>query len=224
MTLPIYPGRQLLPGLTYNSTWTPAFFNMPTATAASGADIDLAIAQYPLHDFELAYQFLRDGLDHWTWRNGEGLEFRTMMGFLLQIGGTAGRFLYKNPDDWRIWRQSVGVGDGATTTFTLTRTFGASGYFGTEPVGQVNLTEPFNAYLNGSAAPLAPSLYSVGTANPVANTITFATAPPPGQNIAVDMAYWYYCKLAKSNNTAKKFMDSLWSMDKVQIHSCRPGA
>jgi hypothetical protein len=224
MPLPIYPGPTLLPGITYGSTWTPDFYNLPTATTASGADIDLAISQYPLHDFELIYEFLRDDITSTIWLDGQGLEFRTMMGFLLQIGGTAGRFLYDNPADDQVTQNVIGVGDGVTTAFTLTRTFGANGYGGTEPVGQVNLGETFNAYLNGSTTPLSSSLYTVSTANPVANTITFTTAPPAGQNIAVDMSYYYYCKLAQNNNTSKKFMSNLWSMDKVQIHSCRPGA
>jgi len=224
MTLPIYPDKSLLPGLTYQSTWSPAFFNLPTATTASGADIDMAIAQYPLHDFDLTYQFLRDGIGHSVWRNGEGLEFRTMMGFLLQAGGTVGRFLYKNPDDHRVWQNVIGTGDGTTTVFTLTRTFGANGYSATEPVGQVNLGEGFNVYLNGAPIPVNPTLYTVDATHPVANTITFTSAPANGYSIAVDMAYFYYCKLAANNNTVKKFMDRLWAMDKVSLHSCRPGA
>jgi len=224
MRLPIYPDKSLLPGITYGSTWTPSFMNLPTATTASGADIDIAIAQYPLHDFELEYEFMRDGIGPGVWRDLEGLEFRTMMGFLLQTAGTVGRFLYRNPADNKVFQNDIGTGDGETTVFVLTRTFGASGYGATEPVGQVDLTRPFNVYLNGSATAADPSLYTVSVANPVANTVTFVTAPAAGQNIAVDMSYFYYCKLGKANESAKKFMDNLWSMDKVTLHSCRPGA
>ena len=224
MTLPIYPDKSLLPGITYGSTWAPSFMNQATATTASGADIDLALAQYPLHDFELTYQYLRDGLGPGVWRDGEGLEFKTMMGFLLQTAGTVGRFLYKNPADHQVWRQTLGTGDGATTVFTLIRTFGANGYGASEPVGQVNQGEAFNVYLNGSATPVNPSLYTVSAANPCANTITFATAPGAGQLIAVDMSYFYYCKLGKANETPKKLMERLWALDKVTLHSCRSGA
>jgi len=224
MTLPVYPDKSLLPGLTYGSLWTPRFYNLPTATTASGADIDLGLAQYPLHDFDLTYRWLCDGIGPEAWRSGQGLEFKTMMGFLLQTGGTAGRFLYKNPDDWRVFRNSIGTGDGTTTAFTITRTFGANGYTGIEPVGRVNTSAGVNVYLNGSATPLDPSLYSISTTTPCANTITFGSAPADGYDISIDMSYFYYCKLAQNNNTAKKFMDRLWSMDKVSLHSCRPGA
>lgn len=221
MTLPVYPGRDLLKGLTYNSKWSPAFFNQ-SATTSIGADLDVGLAQYPLHDFELVYRFLRDGP---RWQDALGaLEFRTMMGFHLVMAGTLGRCLYRNPDDHEVFRQALGTGDGTKTVFTLVRTFGANGYFGTEPIGQVNTAAGVNVYLNGSSVPVDPSLYTISTAVPVANTITFGTAPTAGYAVAIDMQYFYYCKLPENNNTFEKFMDSLWSLGKVALHSCRPGA
>jgi hypothetical protein len=224
MTLPIYPGRDLLPGLTYNAKWSPTFFNAPTAVTATGADIDLGLAQYPLHDFELTYEFLRDGIGWGAGRTLPTLEFRTMMGFHLQIGGALGRFLFHNVDDCQVFQNRIGVGDGIATTFTLTRSFGANGYFGTEPVGQADLTQPFNVYLSGAATPLDARLYTISTANPATNTVTLVTPPASGQAIAVDMAYFYYCKLAQNNNTFEKFMHRIWTLGKVTLHSCRPGA
>lgn len=220
MTLPVYPGRHLLRGLAYSSKWDSTFFTQG-ATAASGADTDVLIAATPLHDFDLTYKFLRDGP---AWGDVlSALEFRTMKGFHLAMAGTAGRFLYKNPDDYQVFRQTLGTGDGTTTTFTLVRTFGANGFFGTEPVGQINTDEPVNVYLDASLSAVLPSLYTISTANPVANTITFATAPTAGQVVSIDMTYFYYCKLAANSNAFEKFMNRLWALGKVQLHSCRAG-
>lgn len=223
MTLPVYPGPELLPGLAFSSKWSPSFINMKTATTASGADIDLGLAQYPLHDFELTYEFLRHGPIGGASTLAQ-LEFRTLMGFHLAIGGTLGRFLYRNPDDCRAWRNRIGTGDGTTTTFTITRTFGANGYFGTEPVGQIDTGSPINVYLDGLSTPLSPSQYSFNTATPCANTITFVAPPGAGQSIELDMSYFYYCKLSDNSNTFEKFMDRLWKLSKVTLHSCRAGA
>ncbi len=222
MMPPIYPDGALIRGLTYSQKWSPRFYNL-TATTATGADIDVGLAQYPLHDFELTYEFLRDGARGSVLAR-ETLEFRTMLGFHLAMGGTLGRFLYRNVDDRRVTQQQIGVGDGATTTFTLIRTLGANGYGASEPVGQVDESEPFNVYLGDSATPVDPSLYTLSTVSPVANTVTFVTAPAAGQSIRVDMSYFYYCKLAKNSNTFEKFMDRLWTLNKVTLHSCRPGA
>jgi hypothetical protein len=221
VTLPVYPDPSLLRGLSYTSRWKPMFFNM-TATTATGADIDVGLSQYPLHDFELNYNFLRDGPD---WRDVLGeQEFKTMMGFFLTIGGTLGRFLYRNPADWKVFQTPIGVGDGTTTTFTLTRRFGANGYYQTEPVGQIDVAAGANFYLNGSSSPVLPTLRTISVANPCANTVTFTTAPPNGQAITADLQYFYYCKMGANDLSFDKFMDRLWMLQKVQLHSCRPGA
>lgn len=219
MALPVYPGKSLLKGLTYSSKWTPRFF-VQTAVAATGAETDVPIAQYPLHDFELTYKFLRDGVG---WNDAlSALEFRTMMGFHLMMQGSAGRCLYQNPDDNQVWRQPLGTGDGSTTAFTLIRTFGANGYTAAEPVGQVDPTT-INVYLGTSTTPVAPALYTINIANPVANTITFVTPPSAGTPVSIDMSYFYYCKLVNDAPQFEKFMNRLWALGKVQLRSLRPG-
>jgi len=222
-TLPVYPGRDLLRGLGYSQKWSPSFFNQ-SATTATGASINVALSQYPLHAFELTYEFLRDGAGPGFGPSPANLEFRTMMGFHLQIGGTVGRFLYRNIDDQQVWQQPIGIGDGITTTFTLIRFFGANGYGASEPIGEVDVDAGLNVYLGGSAIPTLPTLYSISRAIPGANTITFATAPAPGQAITLDMSYFYYCRLADDSNTFEKFMNRLWNLQKVTLQSCRAGA
>lgn len=219
MPLPVYPGAHLLPGLTYSSKWTPTYFNQ-SATSASGAEVDVGIALHPIHAFELTYAFLRDGVG---WGNAlSALEFRTLMGFHQMMGGARGRCLYRNPDDYRVWQNLIGMGDGTTTTFTITRTFGANGYAASEPVGQVDTAAGVNVYLGGSGTPMAPTLYTIDTSAPVANTITFATAPALGTEIRMDMQFYYYCKLPNAG-TFEKFMARIWEIGTVTLRSCRAG-
>lgn len=211
MTLPVYP---TLKGKAPQFKWVPRFYNMATQTAASGADIDLALATYPLHDFELQYNFLRD--------NVSPSEFKTLFGFVLQLAGTPGRFLFSNPDDNAVTGQGIGTGDGSSTVFTLIRSFGAGGFSGIEPVGYVN-SVGLNVYDNGVLKALG-SDYTLQQTTPGAQTITFAAAPLTGHAITADMAYWYYCKFPDNAQEFDKFMNLLWSMQKVIMHSCRPGA
>jgi hypothetical protein len=221
MTLPIYPDRSILKGLGFTTRWAPTFFNMETETTASGADIDIALAQYPLHSFELTYNFLRDAGGARGWGAGANLEFRTLMGFWLQLGGTAGRFLFRNPDDCVVAAQQIAVGDGSTTTFTVIRSFGANGYGGAEAVGQIDTTQPVIVRLGNAVQP--PSTWALNTASPVAQTLSFATAPSAGSPIYMDFAFFYYCKFADNANTFEKFAQRLWALQKVSIKSCRPG-
>jgi hypothetical protein len=216
MTLPVYP---TLKGLTFPVKWTPRFYNMGAQTTASGADIDLALAEYPLHDFELQYEFLRGSA---FTPAPPADEFKTLMGFVLQIAGTPGRFLFSNPVDNAVTGQNIGTGDGATTTFTLVRTFGAGGFAGTEPIGYVN-SVGLNVYDNGVLKTLGTD-YTLDQSTPCAQMVNFTTAPVSGHAITCDMSYWYYCKFPDDAEEFDEFMSNLWSMQKVTIHSCRPGA
>jgi len=219
MTLPIYPDKTLLKGLGFSAAWSPEFLNMATETTASGADIDVALAQYPIHNFELTYNFLRS----WRGPANQSLEFKTLMGFWLQLGGAVGRFLFRNVDDCFVAAQQIGTGDGATTTFgPIARSFGANGFFASEPVGQIDTTQPITVRLGNTIQ--ASSLYSLDTSAPLEQTIAFASAPPGGTPIYMDFSYFYYCKFADNANSFEKFANRLWMLQKVSIKSCRAGA
>jgi hypothetical protein len=219
MTLPIYPDRSVLKGLGFSTKWSPQFFNLKTETTATGADIDLALAQYPLHAFELTYNFLRA----WRAPANQSLEFKTLMGFWLMLGGTAGRFLFKNVDDCAVAAQTIGTGDGATTSFgPIVRTFGGNGFFASEPVGQIDTGGPVTVRLGNIVQPA--TAYTLSTATPLSQTITFAAPPASGVPVTMDFGFFYYCKFADNANTFEKFADRLWLLQKVAIKSCRPGA
>jgi len=207
---PVYP---TLPGLGFSVLWEPQFSNMPTAKSASGAELDLALAANPLHMFTLTYNFLRDRLGN--------LEFKTLMGFFLALNGNVGRFLFKNPDDCSVTQQAIGTTDGVAHTWQLVRTFGDANNSGTEPVGYVDLTQPFNVYFDGILQ--TPDTYTVAQTAPVNQELVFVGTPAAGHVITVDMTYFYYCKFSTANLSFEKFMHQLWSVKKVEIQSNRAG-
>jgi hypothetical protein len=223
MTPIVFP---TLPGLGFSVHWKPQFINAKTATAASGADIDVALADTPLHDFELTFNFLRDGAGWQGGTNGLGpiqsIEWRTLAGFVLQMQGTVGRCLFKWKDDCSVTGQNIGTTDGTTRIWTLVRTLGAGGYGGTEPIGWLDQTQPFNLYLGGVLQ--APSTYALLTSVGAEQQIDFNAAPAAGQTITCDMTYFYYCKLSENAQDFEKFMNQLWKLGKLTLHSCRPGA
>lgn len=213
--LPIYPA---LPGLTFNVKWTPQFAAMPTQVMSNMANIDLALSNIPIHEFELNYDFLRDGV---LWNTGSS-EFKTMMGFFLQIGGPAGRFLFKNPDDFTVAGQAIGTTDGVTSVWTIQRTFGAGGFGGTEPVGFVDTGSTVNVYLDGTLQ--SPSTYDIVTTQPGLQQLKFHSTPATGHAITMDFNYWYYCKFSDGNTTFEKFLDHIWLTSSIKIRTCLAGA
>lgn len=214
--LPLYPE---LAGLTYNTKWMPKFFNQDQVTT-TGAALSLALAQYPLHEFELIYSVLRNNIVNVTYG---GTEFKTMMGFFLQLAGTLGRFRFRNPDDYQVLGQSLGVTDGSTNVFPLYRTFGVTAYSASEPIGVVDPTAAITAvYLNGVV--VNAGAYHFDTSVPLEQTLIMHNTPTANQALTIDMEYFYYCRFPTSNMTFEKFMQYLWELGQVVIESCRPGA
>jgi hypothetical protein len=212
--LPVYPE---LPGLGFSVKWMPNFANMPTDTTATLADIDLGLANAPIHTFELTYDFLRDN----ALQNKGSSEFKTHMGFFLRLGGTRGRFLFRFKDDCRTTNEFIATTDGATNTWTLNRSFGVGENVGVEPVGYIDLNQPVNIYLDGLK--VDKSKYQIVQTLPVNQQIQFFNTPAAGHTITGDYSYFYYCKFNDNTNTWEKFLDKIWLLNKIDIKSCRPG-
>jgi hypothetical protein len=211
--LPVYPSN--LPGLAFNVKWTPQFFNMPSQIASAGASIDLAYADTPLHEFELIYEFLRDNFGQ--------TEFKTMMGFFLKLGGTVGRFLFRNPDDYIATAEYIATTDGFATLYgPVTRTFGTGDYTASESVGWVDLTAPVKIYLDGIEQGSSAAYVLQTTPGDV--RIKFTAAPTIGQVITMDFNFYYYCKFMDNIASFEKFMNQIWTLPSIRIGSCRPGA
>src|SRR5438874_13464825 len=108
-----------LPGLAWSVTKSPTF-QTRIQRAVSGRELRALDYPYPLWQFTLVFDFLRDnpvaGFD----------ELRTLMGFFMLCQGAFGTFLFQDPSDDRVTGQQIGTGDAATTFFQLQRTMGAA--------------------------------------------------------------------------------------------------
>lgn len=85
---------------------------------AGGRRYALAEQQYPTYVYRLNYAYLREA------------DFATLASFWLLRGGAVDDFLFDDRDDNTASGQVFGTGDGSTTAFQLTRTWGSY----TEPV------------------------------------------------------------------------------------------
>jgi hypothetical protein len=214
---PIYPDRSVLPGLAFNVKWTPQFAAMESQVTDTLAEIDLALASTPIHDFELTYEFLRDG----AMGNSGTNEFKTMFGFFLRLNGRPGRFFFKNPDDYTVTGQAIGTTDGVTNVWDIVRTFGVGSNSGTELVGGVDTLSTVNVYLDGVLQSAAT--YDIVTSIPGLQQLQFHSTPATGHAITMDFNYYYYCKFPETT-TFEKFVDRCWAAASVKIRSCRAGA
>ncbi len=210
-----------LAGLGFSVHWKPQFANVPSAKPSAGGAIDLSLSDIPTHQFELTFNFLRDGIG---WQGADlkrTIEWRTLGGFVLQMQGTVGRCLFKWKDDCSVKSQSLGTTDGTTRVFTLQRTLGAGGYGGTEPIGWLDQTEPFNLYLDGVWQD--PSSYALLTDVGGQQQVDFNAAPAAGHAVSCDMSYFYYCRLTENAQDFEKFMNRLWKVGKLTLETCLAG-
>ena len=237
----IYP---VCAGLDIKVIWRPKALNAPPQMHASGREVIVGYAAYPMHEFELIYNVLRGGV---LPGGAAALEFQTMMGFFLSVLGTLDGFLYQNPYDWAVTGQPVinmttgGTNtDGTTTNFLLVRSLG-NAYTSYEPVGYVNtaLGAPilngitsFNVYVNGTLQ--SPSTYTIlqdtGIATsgvpavagaPGNQVLQFNTAPGGAFPVTVDMSYYYFVRFSDDQLDFEQIVWNTWGVKKVLLVSKR---
>ena len=168
-----------LPGLAWSVTKSPTF-QTRIQRAVSGRELRALDYPYPLWQFALVYDFLRDnppaGYD----------ELRTLLGFFMLCQGAFGTFLFQDPSDWQVVGQQIGIGDASTLSFQLQRTMGATlpggGFL--EPIVAPNVVRAI--YFNGIKQD--PATYS---ADPTTGLVTFETVPSSGLTITADFTYYF---------------------------------
>ena len=199
-----------LPGLAWSVTKTPTF-QTRIQRAASGRELRALDYPYPLWQFALVYDFLRDnpaaGYD----------ELRTLVGFFLLCQGAFGTFLFQDPSDFQVTGQQIGIGDASNAAFQLQRAMGSTlpggGFF--EPIIAPNIVSAI--YLNGVTQ--NPATYSVDSST---GMVTLSTPPGSGQIITADFSYYFRCRFIDDKYDFENFMYRLWQLKKLTFISVRP--
>ena len=199
------PSFPVLTGQAWSVHKRPTF-STRVASHVSGREVRRSNFAQTLYEFEVTY----DGLASTAAPALAGLgSLQTLMGFYLACQGQLGTFLYADPSDGTVTGQAIGVGDGATTSFTMVRSIG--GY--TEPVGWV--TSLSAVYLAGTAQ--AASATTLATPN----TLTFANAPATGTAITADFAYAFVCRFLDDQEDFENMMAGLWQLQSLKFRSVR---
>jgi uncharacterized protein (TIGR02217 family) len=193
-----------LPGIKWDIQKTPKW-NTTISKHTSGREARVSNYAYPLWSWDMQYEFLRE--------DGGHTELETLAGFFLARSGSFDTFLFADPSESNVIggiSYSLGTGDGLTTGFQLTKTFGGF----VEPIGYVDQTT-LHVYLNGV---LQVSGYSVT----LPNMVVFAT--PPGAGVAVTAAYtWYYrVRFGDDAHDYNNFMHDLWELKKLTLEMVKP--
>jgi uncharacterized protein (TIGR02217 family) len=199
-----------LPGLRWNQKKTP-IFSTRIQKAASGKEIRLALMVYPLYEFVLAYDILRNSTLH--------DELRTLVGFYLSRQGATDSFLYIDPSDNLANNQVFGTGGNNATVFYLGRTYGGFFEYRKDIQTPGNNAAPFfRVYVNGNLA----NNYTVNYLD--SGTVTFNSAPANNAVISADFSFYYRVRFVEYGEGAEafdNFMKDLWQAQSVSFISAR---
>lgn len=183
-----------MPGLAWNVTRSPEF-NTKAFRSVSGKEVRAAFMAYPLWNYKLGFEFLRQG---------QGFsELEQLTGFFLSRKGAFDSFRYTDPDFNSVTDQQFGWGDGVTTQFQLLRS--TSGFL--EPIQNVNALASIK---KDGAATTAYTINSTGL-------VTFTTAPTLGQALTWTGTYYIRCRFAQDLAEFNKFMDGLHDLKTLKM-------
>jgi uncharacterized protein (TIGR02217 family) len=199
-----------LPGLTWNVVKAPTF-QTRIQRAVSGRELRALDYPYPLWQFTLGFEFLRDN------PAADYDELRTLLGFYMLCQGAFGTFLFQDPSDYQATGQAIGTGNAAQTLFQLVRAIGAAlpgGGFA-EPILAPNLVSA--VYLNGVVQ--SPAAYSV---DPNTGLVSFTAPPGNGAVVSADFSFYFRCRFIDDSYDFENFMYRLWQLKKLTFISVRP--
>jgi uncharacterized protein (TIGR02217 family) len=182
-----------LPGITWDTQVAPQF-NTKIHRAVSGFEVRAAYMVYPLWKFLLKYELLRD--------NAANNEVKILLGFFNARLGSFDSFLYTNPADYAVSAHPFGTGNGALTSFQLTRSYG--GYI--EPVQNINGAPLI--YVNGALTACTIS----GT-----GSVQFAAPPANGAALTWTGSFYYRCRFLADMIDLNQFMKNLYNLSKLEF-------
>lgn len=189
-----------LPGLKFDNVRSPRF-STRTQTATSGKELTAAMWTYPVWDFKLSFEFLRES-------NGF-TEMQTLAGFFLARMGSYDSFLFTDSTDNAVTAQPLGTGDGTTTTWTFVRTWASF----IEPIGALNGLPQI--YVNG-VLKTSGTDYSI-----VGNSVIFVVAPGAALPITWSGSFYYRCRFKQDAAEFSQFLAQLWETKTIDLKSVK---
>lgn len=156
-------------------------------TASSGREYRAANWSYPVYEYQLDYDVLRQ-------RWGD-TEYAQLVGFINSRGGSFDSFLYFDAADGATTGQTFGTGDAVRTQWQLVREFG--GYV--EPV--LGIVEPPAIYASGS--PIS------GVSVTASGLVTFASPPAYGAVLTWAGPFYWRCRFMRDRGEFSEMVSGL---------------
>lgn len=173
-------------------------------TARSGRERRRQNWSYPIWQFKLQYEVLRD--------RPTAPDLARLLAFFNMHAGRQRQFFFLDPTDNVVTGQPFGTGDGLTRTFQLTRAMATGAIAFVEPVGGVQGVPTI--LINGTAT----SAFTIGAYG----TITFGAAPAAGAVLSWSGRFLFACRFDQDDLDMQQMMTALWSQDGLAFRTVKP--
>lgn len=181
-----------LPGISIERSRSP-YWDSKVQRSVSGKAVGFTAYTYPLWKYKLKFEFLRAGSQ---------AEMQAIAGLFNRVYGQADTFLFMDDDDCTATDQTIGVGDGTTKTFRLTRTYGSF----IEPLAKAGTID--NVKVDGSA------VTGYTEANGV---LKLASAPAIGKPVTWSGKFYFRCRFSTNAIDFDRFLWQLWKANSVEF-------
>lgn len=170
--------------------------------SVSGVSRRRALWSYPIWQFRLGYEVLRDAAAF--------LELQRLVTFFNSKSGSQTGFFYFDRFDHQVTSAPLGTGNGSTTTFQAQRNTTIGSIAFTEPVFGFNGTP--TVYDNG----VATSAFTVGSLG----QITFTSAPAAGHTLTWSGSFFFLCNFDKDSlDGLGQIGSGLWNLSSLDFRS-----
>jgi uncharacterized protein (TIGR02217 family) len=221
-----------LMGLGFNVVKRPKG-SVEKQASVSGFETRIGYWSYPMYEWDLTFDFLRDFQRCPTGPQSIISELKLLMGFYVAMSGSLTAFYYDDPDDNTMVGQPLGTADGIATDFPVMQTYGDPSYgvTVTQPVGGIN---GVTVYLNGIMQPGTGAYTIVG--DPSAFYIRFPAPLAPGIVVTADVNSYFLVRFKEDSADFEKFSGGpptslipggiptsggFWALKKVTLMSLR---
>lgn len=190
-----------LPGVTWPVNRKP-MFNTTVQRALSGRELRISYQLFPLYQYTLNLEFLRDTVAF--------PEADTLVGFFLARQGSSDSFLFDDVTDNSVTDMSFGAGDGASKLFQLTRAFGAGGNTFAEPVQNVHTLTNIKV---AGVTQTNPTQYTIDPNG----LVTFVTAPVNLATLTWSGTYYMRCRFLSDSLDMSQIYGNIWETKKLEF-------
>jgi hypothetical protein len=172
----------------------------------------------PIWDIEIPFEELVDETPNQSpYLPFNGLiQYQELTVTWLLMYGQTGNFLFDCPWDDSRQDQIIGVGDGATYIFTVSRTWGFGSTATIAPVGAVNVVT--NVKVNGSVVSSA-HYYVVGNILYFQDSAGVTYPPGAGLDITMTFTYYYLCRFVEDEQDFEEFSKNRWTVPSLKFRA-----